>query len=673
MPDPAEHEHATDPDPDPDPGPDSETADGAAPGRWLTVAMVVCASIAVVSGLTYVDIVVRSRADAVSPEDASQRFIDTAQQDDPIRVVDLLPDDEQAPAQASRAELTTQLHRLGILTTPDGHHPSGVSIATDSLRRTTQMLGPGIVAVDLTAGQVRLSAASALPTEAGGDHLLADGYVLDAERTHATRDFATAPLRIVAIATGDNWRISLAYSVAENLKGHPTVSRAAPAPPVDPVGAAAPPDAVRDLLDAYAGADPDRAQAHLLPREADALYDFSALFMPPDPKRITVENQNQDPRTLPIDVRLALRPTGTFNRLELQAAGDGDQRQIRITALDYTIDREVQIEHLTYDGSCLTAEYRFAAADPEPYARFNSCTGAPAVVADPDRATTTTADPDRATTTTADPDRSTTPADPDRAVGTRRPPRDNVFSTLAIFGTGGQLPDLTVATLDGKWFVSPVRSMTSAMVATLERTEPDQHEPFLTSLRALTLPDTSQAAKETTDPDNSLFGPRAVAANRLLAACFVEVMDVVGEESSADPSIECITHLAAADKVRTDAVAPMLLGACYHAEPITPPADANPYRRLYLARAATRACFQKAVEDGIVPSYTVTNHLGREQGCFTRYEDLDRTGPEATWAAADIEVKTCVDRELQRDPAARTTDTPPDVTPTSVDPGPRPR
>ena len=35
--------------------------------------------------------------------------------------------------------------------------------------------------------------------------------------------------------------------------------------------------------------------------------------------------------------------------------------------------------------------------------------------------------------------------------------------------------------------------------------------------------------------------------------------------------------------------------------------------------------FEKAVADGVVPDYTVKNHLGKEQGCFATYDELART------------------------------------------------
>ncbi len=617
--------------------------------RRLTLAIVLCAALAAVSGLTYAGIVVHSRGTTGSPEEASQRFIDTAQTEDPTHLVELLPADEQVAAAAAPASVAAALHRLGFLTTPDGHRVADVSFHADSLRRTTTTLGPDLVAVDLTAGRWRVASRAALPTGPDGS-LLADGFVLDTDHLQATRDFATTPLRIVTVATDDGWRVSLALTVAENLRGHPTTSEPAPTPTPAATGASSPQDAVREVLTAYAAADPDQVRARLEPDEATAMYDLPSLFVPPDPRRLAAAAQNQDPRTLPIDVRLALRPTATINRLELSVTGDGAERQVRIDAVDETIDREVQIEHLAYDGSCLTAEYRFAATDPEPYARFRSCADQGSMAA------------------TTDPDRPATTTDPDRPATVQRPPRDNVLSSLAIFGTGGQLPVLTVRDRDGKWYLSPARSIAAATVTTVTATDPDQVGAFLGRVRALTLPDTNQAAKETTDPDNSLFGPRAVANNRLIAACFVEVMNVVGEEASADPSIECITHLAAIDKVRTDAVAPMLLGDCYHAEPTAPPADDNPYRRLYLSRAATRACFQTAVDQGVVPSYTVANHLGREQGCFARYDQLDRAAPEAQWSEADAEVKTCVDHELQQDPEALAPGPSTNGTASSVDP-----
>jgi hypothetical protein len=210
--------------------------------------------------------------------------------------------------------------------------------------------------------------------------------------------------------------VSLAYSVADAMRTAagadlPEMGKGPPS-----LGADTPDTAVTDLVDAYANGDPERIITLMYPDEARSLYDYAPAFLPRAKDDAKAADANKT-----YDVQL--------NHVTTDVSGSGSTRSVRITSFDVDIRDELKKTHLTFDGRCLHVDRRINDAD-TPYFSQDVCDG------------------DQPPTKPMD--------------------GGNPITALAIFGGGVDLPTFTVVERNGRWFISPARTLLDSTVSTLE-------------------------------------------------------------------------------------------------------------------------------------------------------------------------------------------------------------
>jgi len=411
-----------------------------APAATSLSATAIAVIVAFMVAVTAVAVLAFTRDDgSATPEEATRSMFAAIETNDVLGVLEQLPPGERKSLRDELPTIGTELTRLGLLSGFDLRDAGDLQVRFRDVALTATPLADSMAAVEIVGGsaEVTLPPGPSPLTDRAREVLERDFDVkIDGSARTVHHDFGTEPLRLIAVREGGGWHVSIAYSVADALR----VRAGLPLPEVgegkgpEAIGSNTPDQAVSDLIDAYADGDPQRTITVLYPDDARALYDYAPVFVPTaraDAERVAAD--------------------GTFevqrNKLETSVDGTDSTRTVRITALDLDIRDELKKIHLTYDGRCFHTDYRLADADP-PYVSYDFCDGH-------------TPGPDE-----------------------RMRPRDNPLSSLAIFGGGADLPTFTVVERNGRWFISPVRTMLESIVQSLRALQPGDVDAFADRLAA---------------------------------------------------------------------------------------------------------------------------------------------------------------------------------------------
>lgn len=372
---------------------------------------------------------------ASTPEAAADDLIAAVTAGDAAGVLLALPPTERAALTDRLGDLTGSLRALGLIEGGDDTAPDLPSLSIAGLRVSTTPYDDDVAAVDLIGGQLTLAfgAGEGGPlTDAGRALLEGTGDDAPSGATTITRDLAQEPIRLIALREGGGWHVSITYSVVDALVADGGV--AVPVIGGGPFGygATTAEAAVRDLFTAYADSDLDRLIALLATDEARSLYDYAPMILPGTTQLV------ED-----------LRATGAYdvqlNGLATEVVGSGGTRRVRVTGLDLDIRDQVRKLHLVLQDGCLHVDYRID-DDDEPYERYDICRDE-------------WDDPDAVSR-----------------------PLDNAVGNAAVFGGGAELPTFTVVERNGRWFISPIRSLFDATVDTLSALDAADQQAFLERL-----------------------------------------------------------------------------------------------------------------------------------------------------------------------------------------------
>lgn len=372
-----------------------------------------------------------------SAQGAAQAMVGAVQAGDLLGVFEQLPPGERQALRDSSVDLGTQLQRLGLLAGFDTHRVAGADLQFRDLTWKTEDLGKDVTAVDIVGGTF----AATFPT--GGTPPLTEhsrrlleraGLTVDPNASTATRDFAADPLRLVAIREGGGWHVSVAYTVAELLRARAGTPKPEMGKGPAAIGADSPADAVRDFFRAYADGDPERVLTLLYPDEARAAYDYAPAFLPP-----AKEAAKQADETKSFDVQL--------NQFKAEASGSGPVRTVTVKSFDLDIRDEVEKVRQVYDGRCLHTDVRVG-DDDQPFRSGSTCDG---------------------------------DWGPEQA---NQRDRRNPVGNLAIFGGGVDLPTFVIVERNGRWFISPTRTLLDSLSATLRDLPDDKLDVFADRLIA---------------------------------------------------------------------------------------------------------------------------------------------------------------------------------------------
>ncbi len=417
------------------------------PARLAALAVAV---VALVGGTAFAAFALTRPDGADSPEGAVHQMFDAIDHEDALGVVESLPPSERKVLHDPLVDSTKELQRLGILKSFSLSDVPGADLKVTGVTTETTKLGDGVVLVTVTGGTI---SGTSIPADVPlGDNLRKaiedNGGTVDLQADSFSQDLADADLHLVAIEEDGGWHVSLAYSVAEAIRstieddnGHPPPVPDFGAGPA-PVGADSPEGAVQGLVDAAVDLDAEKAVTMTDPQEMRALYDYAPLFLP-DLARSAREAKADGDSVVKVD------------RLDTSVEGDGSVRQVRITGFDATIGSASDTVHVVFDGTCYdtTSTYTYSYDD---LGSYDPQTG--------EWTTTPSAGEPQvdhehvcAGDTSSDESGGSSP-----------------LGTLGLFGSAwAKPPAITVTQVDGRWYVSPVRTILDNLVDGLRALQPD--------------------------------------------------------------------------------------------------------------------------------------------------------------------------------------------------------
>jgi hypothetical protein len=309
--------------------------------RWRVVGVVV-AVFAVLCGSAFAYLAVTAPDGAATPEEAVRHLFEAIDQEDAIGVLESLPPSERDVLKEPIVDIVTELQRLGILKPFELDKVPGEDLTVDGLTLAVEPVGSNddLKAVRVTGGTIR---GSTVPAEVPiGDtlrHIVDDdfGEKVEVPASSFSQDLAKGNLRMVTVKEGGGWHVSLFYSIAEAIRGDRTAAPVLGNGP-KPVGATTPDGALNELVTAAMNLDLDKVIGMLPPDEMRAVYDYAPLFLP-DAKKSIDKNSSGF--------------SGKVNRLDTHVEGEGSVRQVFVTGFDVEVGDTYEKIHATWDGSCV--------------------------------------------------------------------------------------------------------------------------------------------------------------------------------------------------------------------------------------------------------------------------------------------------------------------------------
>jgi hypothetical protein len=429
------------------PGVESPAKPRRSPARLVAL---VVAAVALVAGTSFAAYALTRPDGADSPDGAVHQLFSAIDHEDALGVIESLPPSERKVLRDPLVDSTGELQRLGILKSFSLSDVPGADLKVTGLTTETTKLGDGVVLVNVTGGTI---SGTSIPDQVPlGDNLRKaiedNGGSVDLQADSFSEDLADADLHLVAVQEGGGWHVSLAYSIAESIRGSAEDENGHTPPVPDfgngpaPVGADSPEGAVRGMVDAAVDLDAQKAVTLTDPEEMRALYDYAPLFLP-DLARSATEAKADGDVTVKVD------------RLDTSVDGDGSVRRVRITGFDVTLGDDVDNVHVVYDGTCYdttetyTEEYGFGSYDPQTGEWTDTPSSSEPQV-------------DHNHVCAGDPQSETGDSGP------------STFGLFGAFGSASAEPfAITVTEVDGRWYVSPVRTILDSFVAGLKALQPD--------------------------------------------------------------------------------------------------------------------------------------------------------------------------------------------------------
>ena len=232
-----------------------------------------------------------------SPEAAVTTFLGALEDGDLLGAAETLP-------KAERTLIVDVLGDLRDARVDDApsdaslHSFDAYTLKIDGLTTNTEAITGDIAVVELTGGTYEASGdARKLPFGIGKavGEMATDDPDMQTSDT-VTGDIAElgAPVRLATVRDGEGWHVSLMYSAAEAARAAAGLPAPEPADRVAAVGADTPEDAVRQLFDAISAGQWRRLVELTPPDEMAALHDYGSMLLdqappPPDTPWLTID------------------------------------------------------------------------------------------------------------------------------------------------------------------------------------------------------------------------------------------------------------------------------------------------------------------------------------------------------------------------------------------------
>ncbi len=384
---------------------------------------------------------------ADTPEAAVRQLLASLSNEDVIGAAEVVEPTERATLIDAGIAISEELVRLNVLSPEfDLSALNGVDLRFDNIQLRSVPVRADITRVFIDDGSSRASVdASQLPLgPVIGEHIPPDWLTFS--DSVATPIGSSSPIAVVK--RSGRWYVSLWYSVVENAR----IAADRPMPSLTDrpvaIGADSPEAAVERLIREALRLDPRTVIGMLDPEEMAALYDYAPLFLP-------------DAESAANDALQAAADNGfewSLDSISLSSTPNGELASVRLDAIEASLTSPDVNGHLKLADGKVDADVTVTMAD------YNG-----------DMVTTTYGIHDGCTIVETD--------SPDMGPGYNS---CDDQSGLGMFGgglfmiaaqavSGADSADFGVIThrVDGKWFVSPIRTVTTAVIASLKAVNPD--------------------------------------------------------------------------------------------------------------------------------------------------------------------------------------------------------
>jgi hypothetical protein len=240
----------------------------------------VAAAVAVVVALVggVVGVLALTSPASNSPSDAVRGLLTAAGNSDVLGVLDHVDPGERDAISGFLTSAAAELQRLGVTSSAlDLHHVAGVSATFDNVETSETPLRADLTAVRITGGTVH--------THVDPSQLPVGPFVSQHAKAALSRpaEDHTIPLKvsvpIVTVRRGATWYVSIGYTAAEAARTRAGLAPPDPAAAVPAVGADSATGAVDAFVRAIAALDVRRLIELTPPDEMGALHDYAPLFL----------------------------------------------------------------------------------------------------------------------------------------------------------------------------------------------------------------------------------------------------------------------------------------------------------------------------------------------------------------------------------------------------------
>jgi hypothetical protein len=309
--------------------------------RKLVVGSIVGALALGAGGLA---VAVNSGSDgAGSPEQAVQQLLDSASASDLVGVMDSLAPGERETFRQPMLDTIKELKRLDILAKEaDPTKVDALTMTFSDVTYATSEISSNIATVTMPTGSMTAKGdAGKLPfgqlvIDLAGPDGLPDG--VDDETT----DMAGS--KITAVKVDGSWHVSLWYTIAERAR----VDEGAPAPSdatkVASTGSDSPEAAVADMVDALVDLAPRRVVELLPPTEYAVLKDYGYLFLD------DLEAARADVPEYTLDIDLPVAVSGSGDRRTARPTGFTVKAVVDGESVEATYNTETECIDLKVNG-----------------------------------------------------------------------------------------------------------------------------------------------------------------------------------------------------------------------------------------------------------------------------------------------------------------------------------
>jgi hypothetical protein len=358
-------------------------------------------------------------SDTNDPEDPVRAMLGAAERGDVLGVMEQLDPGERDALKGPISDLVDELNRLDVLHDADLGHVTGVDLEVDDLELRSTVVRDDIARVTAQGTTKGKLDVSKLPLGGFVRDLVGDDGPGATDSTTGKLD--TGDDFITTVKRGDRWYVSIGYSIAELARRDAGASFDDMGPGVAAKGTDTPEDAVRELVHAATELDVRRIIELLPPGELGAVQDYAGLFID------EAEQAKDDMGDY----------TATVSKLELDSKVDGDH------ALVYVRDAAAELAAgdmaLRYADGC--ADVTQPRLDPESGevapSTTHLCNG----------------------------------SDPTEALQGLGGLSDIDPPKLSFEGKHADL-GIAVTRVEGRWYVSPTRTLLGGLVAELRLFQP---------------------------------------------------------------------------------------------------------------------------------------------------------------------------------------------------------